>query len=131
MIAIDTNVLVRFLVEDDEDQSARAASFIANAISNEETIFICDTVLVETVWVLSRSYRSTREEIASTVQKLLAARNVAFSSSDRIAATLRAYRKGSAGFADYLIREQAREFDCREIATFDKKLLQEPDFIEP
>lgn len=131
MIALDTNVLVRFLVVDDPNQSKRAAKFIAKAVTEDETIFICDIVLMETVWVLERSYRFTRDEIASTIQKLLSARNVEFSSSDLIAGALRAYRKGRAGFADYMIREQAKEYDCRVIATFDKTLLREPGFIEP
>ena len=59
MIALDTNVLVRFLVADDEEQNQRATELIEAAIQKEDALYISDIVLVETVWVLSRSYQSS------------------------------------------------------------------------
>ena len=58
MIALDTNVLVRFLVADDEEQNRRATELIKATIQKDNALYVSDIVLVETVWVLSRSYQS-------------------------------------------------------------------------
>ena len=128
MIALDTNVLVRFLVEDDEQQTTQAKQLIANIIITNGSIFLSDIVVAETIWVLGRSYRFGRKEIASVLNRLLIARHVVFSSSDEITKALDAFENGKADFADYLIREQARKTGCKQIATFDRKLLTEDDF---
>ncbi len=131
MIALDTNVLVRFLVADDEEQNQRATELIKNVIAKDEVFYISDIVLVETIWVLSRSYRFTRQEIVDVLRKLLAARHVLFSAPDEIARALNAFEQGSGGFADYLIREHAYRAGCDGIATFDRALLKESGFIQP
>ena len=104
MIALDTNVLLRFLVADDAAQNRRAAEFIETALENKETLYISDVVLVETVWVLDRSYQLSRQEIVGILRKLLAAQHVVFSAADEVARALNAFEQGSGGFADYLIR---------------------------
>jgi len=74
MIALDTNVLVRFLVEDDKAQSARAARLVARAVSEDQPLFVSDVVMCETVWVLlaegrgRRASRSTAHGRASPIQ---------------------------------------------------------------
>lgn len=103
MIAVDTNVLVRFLVEDDEDQSARAAVVFASAAGRDREVFISDLVLAETVWVLRRCYAFERAEIANVLQQLLRSRQLAFSNTDRLAYCISAFGSGKADFADYLI----------------------------
>ena len=131
MIALDTNVLVRFLVEDDRDQSARAASLIEQAVAASDQLFISDIVMCEMVWVLSGAYRFTRDEIASTLSDLVRARHLRFREPDEIARALRAFGVGRGDFADYLIREQARAAGCDRVATFDRALLVEDDFEAP
>ena len=131
MIALDTNVLVRFLVADDEEQNRRATELIEAAIQKEDALYISDIVLVETVWVLSRSYQFSRQEISEVLHKLLAARHLVFSAPDQIARALSAFEQGSGGFADYLIREHAHHFGCASMATFDQALLKENGFIRP
>ena len=131
MIALDTNVLLRFLVADDAEQNRRAAEFIKTVLENKGTLYISDIVLVETVWVLSRSYQLSRQEIVSVLRKLLAAQHVVFSASDEVARALNAFEQGSGGFADYLIREQAYRAGCESILTFDRALLKESGFIQP
>jgi predicted nucleic-acid-binding protein len=131
MIALDTNVLVRYLVEDDETQSRRATKLIEAALTREEEIFISDVVMCETVWVLSSAYRFSRDEIADTLAALLRARSVVFTSADRLARSLDAYRKGKGDFADYLIRELAHTAGADTVATFDRLLLKEPGFSKP
>ena len=131
MIALDTNVLVRFLVEDDEQQSRLAARLITAAIRRDDQLFISDIVLCETVWVLSSAYRLSRPEIAAALSGLLRARAVVFSSSDRLTRALEAYTKGKGDFADYLIREHARAAGAETVATFDRSLLKERGFSKP
>lgn len=122
MIALDTNVLVRFLVEDDEAQSRRASRLIENARKRDETLFISDIVMCETVWVLSTSYRFSRSEMAGVLGDLLRGRGVVFSSSDSLARALQAYVAGKGDFANYLIREHGRNEGADTVATFDRAL---------
>lgn len=131
MIALDTNVLVRFLVEDDKPQSQRASRLIKSAIEREEQLFISDIVMCETVWVFSSAYRFSRAEILEALIELLRARAVVFSSADRLARSLEAYAKGKGDFADYLIREHARGAGADTVATFDRSLLKETGFSKP
>jgi predicted nucleic-acid-binding protein len=131
MIALDTNVLVRYLVEDDKAQSRRATKLIEATLAREDELFISDVVMCETVWVLSSAYRFSRNEIADALAALLRARSVVFTSTDRLARSLEAYRNGKGDFADYLIRELARAAGADTVATFDRSLLKEAGFSKP
>ena len=131
MIALDTNVLIRFLVEDDETQSREATDLIKRAVERDEPLFIDDIVMCETVWVLSSVYRFSRVEIVQTLSNLLRAKGVVFSSTDFIARALAAYAAQRGDFADYLIREHARAAGADTVATFDKALHQEQGFSKP
>jgi predicted nucleic-acid-binding protein len=130
MIALDTNVVVRFLVADEPRQAARARAVVAGAISAGETLLIPDVVWCETVWVLDSAYQFDRAAISATLRRLLGARGVAARSYDRIGAALDAYERGRGDFADYLIREEARAEGC-EVVTFDRALLREAGFRAP
>ena len=131
MIGLDTNVIVRHLVEDDEAQTRRATRLIEAAIARDEGLFISDIVMCETVWVLSSAYRFSRSEIADALATLLRARSVVFTSADHLARSLEAFRNGKGDFADYLIRELARAAGADTVATFDRSLLKEPGFSKP
>lgn len=131
MIALDTNVLVRFLVEDDPEQTERARAVLQKAVAADEPCFVPEIVLCELVWVLERSYRLKQPDIARVLARLLPARHLAFAAVDKVARALEAYGNGRAGFADYLIREDARENGCSAVATFDKDLLKESGFLSP
>ena len=131
MIALDTNVLVRFLVEDDARQTALAAALIERAIMADESLFVSDIVICETVWVLAVSYRFTRAEIAAVLRDVLRARHLSFAAADQLTMALAAYTSGRGDFADYLNRENARAAGSREVATFDKVLLRERGFVVP
>ena len=130
MIALDTNVLVRFLVKDDEAQSRRATKLIEQAVAAGEQIFIGDIVMCETVWVLASAYRFSRTEIVDALSLLLRAKSVVFRSADRVARALDAYRKGKGDFADYLIREHASSAGAETVVTFDRALLKESGFTK-
>ncbi len=131
MIALDTNVLVRFLVEDDAAQTERARELLQRAIRSHSSCFISDIVMCEVVWVLESSYKLRRAEISQVLGRLLRASHLTFVSTERLAGALEAYDAGRGGFADYLIREHARAHGCEAVATFDGDLLKEPGFVAP
>jgi predicted nucleic-acid-binding protein len=131
MIAPDTNVLVRFLVEDDPAQTARASALVERAVAAGEQVFVAEVVLVETVWVLARAYRLPRNAIVEALRKLVAARHVALAAPERVVRALVAYAAGPGDFSDYLVREDAVEHDCRLLVTFDRALHGQPGFGAP
>jgi predicted nucleic-acid-binding protein len=131
MLALDTNVLVRFLVEDDEVQSARAAKLVGRAIGEGEQLFVSDVVLCEVVWVLRASYGFERAEIAGVLQRMLVAAHLTFAGSDRLKRAAESFEHGKGDFADYVIREQALAAGCERVATFDRALLKEEHFAAP
>lgn len=131
MIALDTNVLVRFLVEDDPEQSRRARAMLQRAIAADSPCFVSEVVVCEVVWVLGTSYQVGRDEIARVLRQLLRARHLTFPEGERLSRALSAFDSGRGDFADYLIREAAREAGCEAVATFDRELLREPGFVAP
>lgn len=131
MIALDTNVLVRFLVEDDKAQSEKATRLIRRAIASGEALFVSDLVLCETVWVLLAAYRVSKDEAGAVLTRLLKARHLRFSDHGSLSRALESFLAGKGDFADYLIREHARAAGCDEVATFDRALLKEKGFTAP
>lgn len=131
MIALDTNVLVRFLVEDDPRQSEEAAALIERAVASGEDLFVSDIVVCEMVWVLSISYRVRRVQIAATLRELLRARHLAFAAPDVLARAIDTFDRGKGDFADYLIRAHALAAGCEQVASFDRILLREGNFVAP
>jgi predicted nucleic-acid-binding protein len=129
VIALDTNVLVRYLVEDDAKQTAAAAALIDRVIADDDTLLVSDVVVCETVWVMSVSYGVSRKEIAGVLRNLLRARHLSFTAADQLIRALEAYEAGKGDFADYLIREHARAAGCEDVATFDRVLLKERGFV--
>ncbi|MBN1947937.1 MAG: type II toxin-antitoxin system VapC family toxin [Bradymonadales bacterium] len=131
MIALDTSVLVRYLVEDDEEQTARAAALIEGTASRGEQLFVAGIVLCEVVWVLRSSYRIPRLEVVAVLKNLVRARPLRFQDKEAIHRALAAYESKRGDFADYLISEQAAAAGCEQVATFDRALLEEDGFFEP
>ena len=128
MIALDTNVLVRFLVEDDAAQTKRARAILARTIDEESGCFVPDVVVCELVWVLGSVYRIPKNEIVRHLGSLLRARHLVYRSADRLARALDAFRDGRGDFADYVIREDSTAAGCDVVATFDKALHAERGF---
>lgn len=119
MIGIDTNVLVRYLAQDDAMQSPLATE-IVESFTTEEPGYISQVVLVETVWVLTRSYRMTREAIADAVEVLLRSREMIVEGTEAGYLALATYRATKADFADALIAHGGRLAGCTETLTFDR-----------
>ncbi len=122
MIALDTNLVVRLLVDDDPEQCRRARRVVENAEKREKPLWLCDIVMCETVWVLESCYELRRDAIAPALKRLVRARQVSLQSSDQVAAALAAYADGPADFADYLILEHAKAAGCDRLVTFDQEL---------
>jgi predicted nucleic-acid-binding protein len=120
MIGLDTNVLVRYLMQDDPEQAALAARVI-DALTPEEPGYIPLVVLAETVWVLTRHYKVPRERIADALELLLHARELVVEGAETARAALRIYRDTRVEFADSLIAQSARAAGCSEILTFDER----------
>jgi predicted nucleic-acid-binding protein len=120
VIGLDTNVLVRFLVQDDPDQ-ARAAGVLIAGLTEADPGFVCREVLLELVWVLERAYGLARQDIAAALAGLLEARELVVEGGDRVAVAADRYRKGGAGFADQMVALAGQGAGCRETVTFDRK----------
>lgn len=128
MIALDTNVLVRLVLHDDEAQARAAERLVIRARRERTEIFVADAVLCELVWVLTRRVKLAREEIAEVLDRLLRTELMVVSDAAAVERALAAYRSGLGDFADYLIREQARAAGAAEVMTFDRALRGESGF---
>ena len=128
MTGLDTNVLVRYLTEDDPVQSKRAADLIATATTKGERCFICAIVLCELAWVLRGAYRVSQADLILTLDRILATTQFVIGDKDVVRRALDAYRAGSADFADYVIGALHREAGCRKTVTFDRRLRGHADF---
>ena len=131
MIAFDTNVLVRLIVQDDPDQAAVAEQRYRTAAETGDTIFLCDVVLVEIVWVLGFTYHATRTDIIDALQSLLDDSVFVFQDRDAVQKGLASYRRTKADFADHLIGVHARTHGAQTVYTFDRTLSREEGFSPP
>jgi predicted nucleic-acid-binding protein len=120
MTGLDTNVLVRYLVQDDETQ---LRAVLALLLKKKATFFVPDLVLVEADWVLTSLYHWTVEEVADAFARLLTIQNLSFEDEGRIRSALRAIRQG-AGLSDELIVDRCRDMGCKSVATFDKGMAK-------
>lgn len=125
MIGLDTNVLVRYLTQDDDKQWKQAVEIIESG----EICFICNVVLCEVIWVLrSKSYQFTREDISNIIGIMLQCPTFAWENRSVIYQSLQRFKQGKADFSDYLIGAIAQQSDCTTTATFDQKLKSEKGF---
>jgi len=121
MIGLDTNLVVRFLVQDDAAQAA-LASEVFSSLSADRPGFIGSVVLAETGWVLARAYKAGREEIAAAVEGLLRSEEIIIENTEAAYRALAVFRDGRAvEFADALIAETARLAGASETLTFDRR----------
>ncbi|NJL29269.1 MAG: type II toxin-antitoxin system VapC family toxin [Thermoanaerobaculia bacterium] len=128
MIAIDTNLLVRLIVEDDPAQAARARALLEAAVADGEPCFLSDPVLCELEWVLESCYDATRQDILLALQDLMACQPFLFEDRDALRRALDAYQKGKADFSDYLIGAKAAIHGAWTTYTFDRALRQTEGF---
>jgi predicted nucleic-acid-binding protein len=125
VIALDTNVLVRFLVQDHPSQ-AKLATKVIDQLTDDARGFVSREVLIELVWVLERGYRLGRDEIAAAIEGLLTATELQIEGSDEVGSAVDLYRNDGFGFADLMIAAAARRVGAAELVTFDRKAARLP-----
>lgn len=124
MIGIDTNVLVRYITQDDPAQAALARRFVEKTISPERPGHVSLVVLAELVWVLRTRYGASRGEIVGAVEELLADPRLCLQEEDAVWRAVDEYELESVDFADALIAAIDREQGCTHTVTFDKAALR-------
>ena len=128
MIGLDTNVLVRYLTQDDPKQAPIATKAIEKGAEQGELFYLTDVVLCELVWVLEDAYRYRRPEIAHVLEEVLRTAQFRFEHKDQLWQAWQDYRQGKADFSDYLIGRLGHAANCQETLTFDKALRAHVDF---
>lgn len=123
MIAIDTNVLIRYLVRDDAEQ-AEAARILLEGLAPDRPGFICREVVAETVWVLEHAYRFTRGQIAEAMVELVSTDSLVVEAADHVAQAAFRYRQGGVGFSDLMILAAGQRAGYSPLYTFDRTLAR-------
>lgn len=125
MIGLDTNVLIRYLTQDDEQQWQQASA----EIQNSDLCFVSNIVLCEVVWVLrGKPYQFDKSEILSTLETMLQVEKFRFEDRSIVYRAIQRAKQGRADFADYLIGTIAQQSSCEVVVTFDRKLNGEHGF---
>lgn len=122
MIALDTNVLVRYLTRDDPAQHAKAAALIEAGVERDERFLVSTAVLCELVWVLESAYKYARAEIAGVMESILATAQFEIERPDDARHALDDFRRTKADFSDALIGRLHRSLGAGYTATFDRDL---------
>jgi predicted nucleic-acid-binding protein len=128
VIALDTNVLVRYLVQDDPDQSFRASQLLEN-LSESNRAFVSCVVLCETFWVLKTSYQLPKETLVNVLNRLFHVPVLDIEHLGSCLLALQAYTTGRADFSDYLIKSIAAHYGYPRVFTFDKTASQSEGFV--
>ena len=123
MAAVDTNVIIRYLVGDDAEQ-AEAGRVLLESFSPEEPAFICREVMLEVAWVLERSYHFTRSQVAEALMDLTASDSLTVENSDDVAAAAHFYRQHGVGFSDLMVLSAAERAGATPLYTFDRRLAR-------
>lgn len=128
MIGIDTNVLVRYLTQDDARQARAVDVFLSDAVDKRERLRIDDIVLCELVWVLRGAYRFSKATIVSTLDKILSTGPISFDDRELLRKALHDYRDGDGDFADHVIGYRNIKAGCEQTVTFDRSLASSASF---
>lgn len=123
MLALDTNVLVRILIDDPQTIGQCAAARALASAAGE--VYVPQVVQIETVWVLESAYGFARPELAAALETLLGNQSFVLQHADVLRAALGEFRNGAADFSDYVILTQVRA-ENMALATFDRKLGKLP-----
>ncbi len=131
MIGLDTNVLVRYLTQDDPIQSLKATEIIERRLTEGNPGFVSIVAMVETVWVLDRAYNLAAHEIAATVEGMLQADVLVVEYEQEVFTAMIALKEGQGSFADAIIAALGAKAGCSCTLTFDHKALRLPGFELP
>lgn len=120
MSSLDTNVLVRYVVQDDSGQFAAAKRLIGRCVAEGRSLFVPVTVALELEWVLRASFGYVKDDVLQVLSSLFSAAELTFESERALEVALQLYREGSADFADCLHIALAGEAGEQPLWTFDK-----------
>lgn len=118
MIGLDTNVLVRYIMQDDPKHSPKATQLI-ESLSADEPGYITTVCVIELYWVLTSCYELTGQQAAQALEAILRTRQFLVERSDQVMRALRVFGDGAADFADCLIERSAAAAGCTQTMTFD------------
>ena len=124
MIGLDSNVLIRHIVQDDPIQSARASDLLERVLSAGNPGFVSIVTMVETMWVLERVYELEPLELAAVIEALLETESLLVENQHEVFLGMIALKKGEGAFADAVIAALGVRAGCRHTLTFDKKALR-------
>ena len=130
MLGIDTNVLVRYLVRDDQSQFQRARRLIHREVNTGEPVLVSLLVLLEMEWVLRSRYELAKPDIVAVFSSLLQTVELALEDEPSVEHAIYSWKNSLAEFADCLIDARNRRLGCRATATFDRKALKLAGFME-
>jgi predicted nucleic-acid-binding protein len=120
MIGIDTNLLVRYLTQDDPAQSKKASAVIEKALAGESGVFINHVVLCEVVWVLDRAYGFPRVTLGDVLEKILQGKQFEIEDKPTAWQALNDFKSSKADYADCLIGAKNRKAGCTTTLTLDR-----------
>lgn len=121
MMALDTNLLVRLLTNDEPRQAARVQTWLETQASSEQPAYVDHVVLCELAWVLERSYGYPRNDVREALAALLEQPVLHVESPDMVQRALLLYGKGPADFSDYLLALRARAAGFGPVLTLDRR----------
>lgn len=130
MIGLDTNVLVRYLAQDDKAQSVLASKLIEQTLTVAKPGFISTVSLVEVVWVLEGCYGSTKDEVVDIVERLLRVKQLLVQDAEMVWQAVRLFRNGKADFADCLIERAGSTHGCDHTVSFDKAAVKAVGMVQ-
>ena len=128
MIGLDTNILVRYLTQDDPVQSAKATEILEHRLTEKNLGFVSVVAMVETVWVLDRAYSLTAQEIATAIERLLQVDVLAIENEQEVFTAMVVLKQRRGTFVDALIAELGARVGCTSTLTFDQKAIRLPGF---
>ena len=131
LIGLDTNILVRYLTQDDPIQSPRASEIIERRLTEEKPGFVSIVAMVETVWVLERAYGLTPHEIVGAVERMLQTDVLVVENEQEVFTAMIALKDGQGSFADAMIAALGARMGCSCTLTFDREALRLPGFELP
>jgi len=119
VIGLDTNVLVRYVMQDDPEQAALAGRCI-ESLTAESPGFVPLVAVIEFVWVLSSAYGRGRDDVSRALEDLLRTRELIVERAELVWQALRVYRRTNCDFADTLLERSAAAAECTSTLTFDR-----------
>lgn len=128
MIGVDSNVLLRYLMRDDEGQFRRAERFFAQR-GPTDPAFVSVIVLIEVAWVLGSTFRLPVASVANALRGLLASDELVVQAPDVVRRALRDSDAAGVEFADAVISQLAIDADCDYTVTFDRKAAELPGMV--